>query len=65
MDDAHASQGNGGGGLSGLHALASGLGQDNLHARVVHVVIDGAGCIASTAHAGNEVVGMVAAFLLL
>ena len=55
----------GGGGVVGVNAVASGLGQHNLHARVLDVVVNGAGGVASASHASHEIVGVVSANLLL
>lgn len=63
MDDAHLAEGDGGGCHSRFNAFSSGFGEDDLHVRVVDVVIDGAGCIASSAYAGDEVVGAFASLV--
>ena len=63
VDDAHLAEGDGGGCHSRFNAFSSGFGEDDLHVRVVDVVIDGAGCIASSAYAGDEVVGAFASLV--
>ena len=52
-------------GISGIHAVAAGFRQDNLHSFIVHIMINGTGCIAAAADAGDEVVGIVPANLFL
>ena len=63
MDDTHLAEGDGGGCHSRFNAFSSGFGEDDLHVRVVDVVIDGAGCIASSAYAGDEVIGAFASLV--
>ena len=52
--------------ISGLqNSVTAGFGEHNFHAFIVHIVVDGAGCVAAAADAGDEGVGIVAALLLL
>ena len=65
VDDAHSAQVDGGGRFAGVHALAAGFGQHNLHAPVVEVFVDGAGRVTPAAHAGEDIIGIVAPFLFV
>ena len=50
-------------GVVSVPAVTASLGQHNLHAVIVHIVIDGTGSIASAADAGHKVVRVVAPYL--
>ena len=64
MDDAFRAAMHGGGGIGSVHALPRGFRQVDFHPLVVYVVVDGARGIGASAHAGNEVVGVVAPHFL-
>ena len=65
MQDAGGAPVQGGGGVVGVPAVSAGLGEHDFHAVVVGIVVDGAGGIAASADACEEIVGVVAARLLL
>ena len=64
MQDTDGSLVDGGGGVMGLPAMTTGLCQDNLHAVIIHIVVDGSCSIRATSDTGDEVVWVVAAFFL-
>ena len=64
MQDADGSLVDGGRGVIGLPTMSAGLCQDDFHALIIHIVIDGTCRIRTAADAGDEIVGIVAAFLL-
>ena len=45
--------------------MTSSLGQNNLHAIVVEIMIDRSCCIRATSHTSNKLVGIIASHLLL
>ncbi len=51
--------------VAAVDAVAAGLGQHDAHALIVDIVVDGARGVAAAAHAGHQIVGIVAARLLL
>ena len=65
VDDAFCSAVHGGSGVIGIYSVSGSLSQVNLHAVIINVVVDGSGSIASATHAGDEVIRIVAANLLL
>ena len=50
-------------GMIGLPTMSSCLCQDDLHALIIHIVVDGTSSIRTTSDTGDEVVGIVTAFL--
>ncbi len=65
MNDPHFSELDGGCRHPGFNSLAAGFGQYDPYPFVVDVMIDGSGSIASSAHAGNQIVRIVTSFFLL
>ena len=64
MDDTFRAAVHGGSGIGSVHSLPRGLRQVDFHPFVVYVVVDGARGVGTSAHAGNEVVGVVAPHFL-
>ena len=65
VDNAFCSAVHGGSGVVGIYSVSGSLSQINLHAVIINVVVDGSGSITSATHAGDEVIRIVAAYLLL
>ena len=65
VDDAFCAAVHGGSGVVGIYSVAGSLSQINLHAVIINVVVDGSGSVTSATHAGDEVIRIVAAYLLL
>ena len=65
MYDALRSTVYGGRRVAAFDATTARLGQHDLHAGVVHIVVDGAGGVASSAHASDEIIGIIASDFLL
>ena len=65
VDDAFCAAVHGGSGIIGIYSVSGSLSQIYLHAVIINVVVDGSGSIASATHAGDEVIRIVAAYLLL
>ena len=65
VDDAFCAAVHGGSGIIGIYSVSGSLSQIYLHAVIINVVVDGSGSVASATHAGDEVIRIVAANLLL
>ena len=65
VDNALCAAVHGGSGVIGIYSVSGSLSQINLHAVIINVVVDGSGSVASATHAGDEVIRIVAAYLLL
>ena len=65
MNDPHFSELDGGCRHPGFNSLAAGFGQYDPYPFVVDIMIDGSGSVASSAHAGNQIVRIVTSFFLL
>ena len=65
VQDARSALVDGGCRMVGLPSVASGFGQDYLHALVVHVVVNRSGSIRTTSDAGHQIVGIVTPHLFL
>ena len=65
VNDAFCAAVHGGSSVIGIYSVSGSLSQINLHAVIINVVVDGSGSVASATHAGDEVIRIVAANLLL
>ena len=48
----------------GVNSFSSGFGKNYFHVLVVKIVVDCAGCVTASAHAGNKIVGIALACVL-
>ena len=64
VNDSHLSEGDGSGSHTCIYSFTTGFGEDDLHAAIVDIMVNGSGGIATTTYTSDKIVGAVTAFFL-